>query len=142
MGLDQVIIRENSRVPQAPEEARQNAVFIVDDEAMVGEVVSLVLGTEGFNTRLFTCPLDAIEALESASVKPDLLITDFVMQPLSGVDLIERCRSLVPGLRTILYSGCLGDEPSEEIRRSADALLSKPFLPKELIRTVKSVLAA
>jgi CheY-like chemotaxis protein len=80
-----------------------------------------------------------LDALEKATVKPELLITDFVMKAMSGIDLIERCKSLAPELRTILYSGSLREGES---RGRADAMLSKPFLPKELIQTVKAVLAA
>jgi two-component system response regulator MtrA len=141
MELEQINLREGRRVPEAAE-GRKTGVFIVDDEAMVGEVVGIVLGIEGFNTRLFTCPLDALDALETAEKKPDLLITDFAMKPMTGIDLIERCRNLVPSLRTILYSGSLGDHELTQKRGAADALLSKPFLPKELISTVKAVLAA
>src|SRR6476659_10351777 len=80
-------------------------VFIVDDEPMVGEIVSALLTMEGLNTRLFTSPLDALEAFEAAEAKPDLLITDFLMQPFDGMDLMVRCRQTHPNLRTILYSG-------------------------------------
>jgi CheY-like chemotaxis protein len=141
MELEQIKLREGSRVPKEAAEERQTGVFIVDDEPMVGEVVGIVLGIEGYNTRLFTCPLDALDALETAEVKPELLITDFAMKPMTGVDLITRCRGLVPTLRTILYSGSLGENPTAKVA-TADALLSKPFLPKELIQTVKAVLAA
>src|SRR3954471_10181375 len=82
---------------------RKATVFIVDDEPMVGEVVSALLSMEGLNTRLFTSPLDALEAFESAETKPELLITDFMMQPFDGVHLMSRCRESHPNLRTILY---------------------------------------
>lgn len=140
MELEQTELREGSRVLEEAAAGRQAGVFIVDDEPMVGEVVEIVLGIEGFKTRLFTCPLDALDAFETAEIKPELLITDYVMKPMSGTDLIERCRNLVPGLRTILYSGSLGEDEVKVRQGGVDALLSKPFLPKELIRTVKTVL--
>src|SRR5436190_10562077 len=88
--------------------ARKATVFIVDDEPMVGEVVSALLSMEGLNTRLFTSPLDALEAFEDAEEKPDLLITDFAMHPFDGIQLMTRCLETHPKLRTILYSGNTG----------------------------------
>lgn len=123
------------------QKARQTTVFIVDDEPMVGEVVGVVLNMEGFNTRLFTSPTDALEALEAAAEKPDLLITDNLMQPLSGLDLIARCRTLIPSMRAILYCGAAIKEGSQSGEIKPDAFLSKPFLPRELIQTVQNVLA-
>ena len=121
--------------------ARKATVSIVDDEPMVGEVVSALLSMEGLNTRLFTSPLDALEAFESAETKPELLITDFMMQPFDGMDLILRCRQTHPNLRTILYSGNLGLEEAQLQETRADAVLNKPFLPRELIQKVKSLVA-
>src|SRR6476659_5436717 len=98
-------------------------VFIVDDEPMVGEVVSALLTMEGLNTRLFTSPLDALEAFEAAETKPELLITDFMMQPFDGMHLMERCRQAHPALRTILYSGNLEIDATQLHESKVDAVL-------------------
>jgi len=119
--------------------ARQATVFIVDDEPMVGEVVSALLAMEGLNTRLFTSPLDALEAFESAETKPELLITDYMMHPFDGMHLMARCRQSHPNLRTILYSGNLELDSLSAHETKADAVLAKPFLPKELIQKVQSL---
>src|SRR3954470_19451545 len=121
--------------------ARKATVFIVDDEPMVGEVVSALLAMEGLNTRLFTSPLDALEAFESAEAKPDLLITDFMMQPFDGMDLMTRCRQSHPNLRTILYSGNFELESLQQHDVQPDPILNKPFLPKELIQKVHALVA-
>ena len=121
--------------------ARKATVFIVDDEPMVGEVVSALLTMEGLNTRLFTSPLDALEAFEAAEAKPDLLITDFNMQPFDGMDLMVRCRQSHPHLRTILYSGNVDMDAVQMHNAQVDAILSKPFLPKELIQQVHALVA-
>jgi CheY-like chemotaxis protein len=125
---------------QPLQEASRPSVFIVDDEPMVGEVVSVVLAMEGYNTRLFTSPTDALEAFESAEIKPDLLITDYTMMPLDGAELIARCREISADFRSLLYSGNLTSDEVRKITPTPDAFLSKPFLPKELIQTVKNVL--
>ena len=132
---------ESKRVERVPT-ARKATVFIVDDEPMVGEVVSALLTMEGLNTRLFTSPLDALEAFEAAEAKPDLLITDFIMQPFDGMDLMVRCRQSHPSLRTILYSGNVDMDALFQHAAKPDTILNKPFLPKELIQKVHALVAA
>jgi CheY-like chemotaxis protein len=141
MEVQQAIPQRNVETPRAPQEGKRATVFVVDDEPMVGEVVVAVLGMEGYETRLFTSPLDAWDAFESAESKPDLLITDYAMTPFDGVELIARCRQLVPNLRTVLYSGCKGLDAIPPNAVMPDAFLSKPFLPKELLQTVTAALA-
>ena len=136
--MDNLVSTEHQHVQSAPT-TRRATVFIVDDEPMVGEVVSALLSMEGLNTRLFTSPLDALEAFESAEEKPELLITDFLMQPFDGMHLMERCRQTHPTLRTILYSGNSDWNVNELHETKADAFLSKPFLPKELISKVQAL---
>jgi DNA-binding NtrC family response regulator len=136
----QDLASKEQHVQSAPM-ARKATVFIVDDEPMVGEVVSALLSMEGLNTRLFTSPLDALEAFEDAEEKPDLLITDFAMQPFDGIQLMARCLERHPNLRTILYSGNTGMDTEFVHKTKADAYLNKPFLPKELIAKVQALVA-
>jgi DNA-binding NtrC family response regulator len=139
--MENIVLRERFGLTDLPAKEGAATVFIVDDEPMVGEVVSVVLGMEGFKTRLFTCPADALEAFETAAVKPHLLITDLVMKPFDGLDLMVRCRQLHPNLRTILYSGNCDIEAIQRHETKADAFLSKPFLPKELIQQVQALVS-
>ena len=136
----QDLASKEQHVQSAPT-VRKATVFIVDDEPMVGEVVSALLSMEGLNTRLFTSPLDALEAFEDAAEKPDLLITDFAMQPFDGIQLMARCLQTHPNLRTILYSGNTGMDTEFVHKTKADAYLNKPFLPKELIAKVQALVA-
>jgi DNA-binding NtrC family response regulator len=141
MSTDQAILSRGIAAAETGVKARPRTVFVIDDEPMVGEVVSAVLGLEGYHARLFTSPVDALEAFESAEDKPDLMITDHVMTPFGGLDLIARCRVIVPKLRTILYSGSITDDAIARHETQPDAFLSKPFLPRELIQTVQALLA-
>jgi two-component system response regulator MtrA len=140
MSFRELILQEEPLQPLVFSEGERPAsIFIVDDEPMVGEVVGMVLGIEGFKTRVFTSPEDALDALETATEKPGILITDFAMTPMNGLELIGRFKKAVPALRTILYSGAITDNEAAAFRHGADAFLNKPFLPRELIRIVRSV---
>ncbi len=115
-------------------------IYVVDDESLIGEVVEVVLKLKGFRPKFFTDPEEALRALAGEEEKPVLLLTDFLMSPMNGMELIERCKSIQPNLKTVLYSGNVGEEITQYYSIKPDGFLGKPFLPKNLVSTVQSVL--
>src|SRR5687768_12872274 len=81
------------------------------------------------------------EALHGSSY--DLLITDYNMPKVSGVELVKKLRSARMALPVVLVSGAI---PTEELSRNPSlklaAMLLKPFSAEELLGTVKKVLGA
>ena len=60
-------------------------IFIVDDDQAIGEMLSLVLENEGFQT--VTC-LDGLRAVEMFPiVKPDLILLDVMLPGLDGTEV-------------------------------------------------------
>jgi len=119
---------------------REILIYVVDDESMIGEVVEVILKLKGFKPKFFTDPEAAFQSIASDEPKPDLLLTDFLMSPINGMELIERCKRVQPDLKTILYSGNVGEEIMQYYSAKPDGFLSKPFLPKTLVSVVNSVL--
>lgn len=117
-------------------------VYIVDDEVLIGEVVEAILSLEGYETKVFSNPEQALRAFCEESRKPELLISDFVMTPMNGMELIERCKEVAPGLKTLLYSGNVGEEITSQYITKPDAFMNKPFLPRTLVGLVQSVLVS
>ena len=117
-------------------------IFVVDDEIMVAEVVEAVLSMQHYHVILFDNPKRALEAFIAADPKPDLLFTDYVMDEMSGLELIEQCKRLHPAVKTILYSGSVGQEIWTTGATKPDDFISKPFLPRDLLEVVRSVLAS
>ena len=65
-------------------------IFIVDDDQAIGEMLSLVLENEGFQT--VTC-LDGLRAVEMFPiVKPDLILLDVMLTGLNGTEVARRNR--------------------------------------------------
>ena len=65
-------------------------IFIVDDDQAIGEMLSLVLENEGFQT--VTC-LDGLRAVEMFPiVKPDLILLDVMLPEMSGFDVLKKLR--------------------------------------------------
>ncbi|MDA1274309.1 MAG: response regulator [Verrucomicrobia bacterium] len=115
-------------------------IYVVDDESLIGEVVNVVLKLKGFRPKFFTNPELALESLTNDEEKPVLLLTDFLMSPFNGMELIEKAKKILPSLKTILYSGNVGEEMTQYYSVKPDAFLSKPFFPKDLIEVVQSAL--
>src|SRR4051812_40700627 len=84
-------------------------VYIVDDEKMVADVVETVLKLKNYRTRLFLDPQEAWALIPEAVPTPDVLLTDFEMDGMNGMELIQHCKSRIPGLKTILYSGTVDE---------------------------------
>ena len=134
-----MLAQPTSQAEPAPG-SREASIYVVDDEPMIAEIVSSILNLEGFNPTVFTDPRKALEAFIQADPKPELLMTDYVMGPMNGMELIHKCRTLAPSLKTILYSGNVSEDITNIYVFKPDAFLEKPFLPKTLLNLVQSVL--
>jgi DNA-binding NtrC family response regulator len=115
-------------------------IYIVDDEPNIGEVVQEILQREGFDAVYFSNPLNALEELANSSRKPDMLLTDYVMQPINGIELMLKCRALQPGLKTLLFSGNVNGRITDQYNQRPNVFLEKPFQPKNLMQAVRNLL--
>jgi CheY-like chemotaxis protein len=121
--------------------AGQKTILVADDESHILNVVSLKLRHAGF--RVITAG-DGQEALDLAvQEKPDLLITDYHMPRLSGIELCRRLKQdaqtrCIPAIMLTARGYQLDDQDTAEsgIRQ----MISKPFSPRHLLMTVNQVL--
>ena len=116
-------------------------ILVADDESHILHVVSLKLRNAGF--RVVTAR-DGAEALEMAQAEhPDLLITDYHMPQLSGIELCQKLKqdpatSSIPAIMLTARGYQL--EPSDTEQSGILRMLSKPFSPRQLLTTVNEVL--
>ncbi|MEA2708329.1 MAG: hypothetical protein QOF78_930 [Phycisphaerales bacterium] len=119
----------------------EKTILVADDESHILHVVSLKLRNAGF--RVITAR-DGQEALEMAqSQHPDLLITDYHMPQLSGLELCQRLKqdsrtSDIPAIMLTARGYHL--EPHDTEQSGILRMLSKPFSPRHLLLTVNEVL--
>ncbi len=120
----------------------EKTILVADDESHILNVVSLKLRNAGF--RVLTAA-DGQEALDLAlAERPDLLITDYHMPRLSGLELCRRLKQ-DPALRSMpaimLTARGYHLEPHDMEQCGILRMLSKPFSPRHLLSTVEEVLA-
>ena len=115
-------------------------IWIVDDDQSIRFVLEKALLREGLPTRSFTNPREVLSALDSASDEdaPQVLVSDIRMPGGSGLELLEKVKSRLPGLPVIIMTAFSDlDSAVSAFQGGAFEYLPKPFdLPKavELIR--------
>lgn len=124
-----------------PEQALEPLIYVVDDEPMIGTIVELSLQMRQYRTSVFKDPAVALEAFIEAKDKPDMLITDYNMPGLTGIDLIRACTEAHPKLKSILLSGTVDESFLRTLEPQPDKFIAKPFFPQELLDVVKTLLA-
>ena len=118
-------------------------ILVADDESHILHVVSLKLRNAGF--RVLTAR-DGQEALDLATAEhPDLLITDYHMPQLSGLELCHRLKNdpATSGIPAIMLTARgYHLEPHDTEQSGILRMLSKPFSPRHLLATVNEILQA
>ena len=115
-------------------------VLLVDDNRDGLLVRKAILEEQGL---VITTSMNGEEALEVfAKGKFDLLVTDFKMPKLNGIELIRRVRPLDQGLAIVLVSGFVDALGLDEKSTGADAVVNKGAheIPN-LLRAVNRLLA-
>jgi DNA-binding NtrC family response regulator len=120
----------------ATAEAPNELVFIVDDEALLGQLAETVLTEAGFRTRTFLDPVEALRAVRDDGERPTVLVTDFVMGSMTGIELIEGCKSYHPDLRTILLSGTVNETQIVGHPIQPDLFIAKPYRVGAFVKSV------
>jgi two-component system chemotaxis response regulator CheY len=109
-------------------------VWIVDDDAEMGEAISLMLKLLDCQTKYFDNPRPAAQAL-IAGGRPDLMILDINMPEVSGLDMLEflRKRREWRNLPVIMLSSEAADVMVDKaLRIGADGYVMKPVTLDEL----------
>lgn len=114
-------------------------VLIIDDEPSFREVLRCVLSSAGHV--VMGCP-DGESALgEFLEFEADLVITDFRMAGMNGVEVLRELQEIDPFVPVILLTGLIEELDAAEIARlGAFACLDKLFVGKELARIVSQAL--
>ncbi|MBW4574938.1 MAG: response regulator [Aphanothece sp. CMT-3BRIN-NPC111] len=116
-------------------------VLIVDDSGMLREMISELLKKQGLDVVL-AC--DGLEGKEQIEAKiPDLVITDLIMPRMNGYEL---CRWIKGNPKSQNLPVIVCSTKNEEfdrywgMKQGADAYITKPFRPAEMLETVKQLL--
>lgn len=118
-------------------------LLIVDDDEAVLVVMAEALRHAGFDVESAANGPQALEQIENARF--DLLITDILMPEIDGLAIIDKAIAANQDISVLAISGGGPDKDGGDLLEAAmlsgaDAILEKPFLPDELIRTARALL--
>jgi len=117
-----------------------NRILIVEDEPSSREALSLLLESEGFEVVSASHGGEGLEELERTL--PDLIITDYMMPFMNGLEMAKRVRATprLAGLRILLMSSI--DVPACRVDPTLyDSYLRKPCTIDVLLETVRGLLS-
>ena len=115
-------------------------ILVVDDEAHIRHVVELKLAGAGY--RVLTAEDGELGLSLALEHRPDLVITDYQMPFMSGLDLCARLKShdataATPALMLTARGFTL---PAEQVARAnIVTVMAKPFSPRELLNKVRAL---
>lgn len=107
------------------------AVLIIDDEATLAKNIKLYLARHGYEAQTAASGEDGLAQLDD--FKPDLVLLDYQMSGLNGLDVLRRIRADAPHIKVIMLTGHGGvDVAVEAMKAGAFDYLSKPVVLGEL----------
>ncbi len=116
-------------------------ILVVEDQKSIRENIEALLEIKGFEVQSADHAAASIENV--LSFEPDLVVTDLMLPDFSGIELIEKIRT-INGFSEIPVIIITGNNKPETFRssmiRGADDYLSKPFKAKELYDSIASQL--
>ena len=116
--------------------APKGRILVVDDDASLAEMLTIVLRQEGFDSRM--CGRGDLAMAEFRDYRPDLVLLDLMLPGKDGIDVCKeiRAESGVP----IVMLTAKGDtiDVVVGLESGADDYIVKPFKPKELVARVRA----
>jgi signal transduction histidine kinase len=127
--------------PAAPESER--CLLLVDDEQAVLGVAGDMLARLGYSVLRAASGPEALKSFEEHREKIAAVVLDLIMPGMSGTEVFQRLRQLVPGVKVLLASGYSSQGEAEQLlTQGAAAFLQKPFTIKELSEALTDLLGA
>jgi CheY-like chemotaxis protein len=115
-------------------------IFVVDDEPMLLELAAAILQPLGYNVRTFRDPRVALKEFPAA--RPAVIVTDYAMGEMNGLDLVRECKRVNPKQKMILLSGTVDENIYAGLPQKPDRFMVKPYPVHEFIETVRDLLAS
>jgi two-component system, OmpR family, response regulator len=114
-------------------------VLVVDDEAVLAEMVSMALRYEGWN---IATAGDGSSAIASARAqRPDVVVLDVMLPDMSGLDVLHKLRDEIPQLPVLLLTA--KDSVEDRIAgltAGGDDYVTKPFSIEEVVLRLRALL--
>ena len=129
---------------RAKAQVRPRRILVVEDEPDIRELLAELLGT-GIENAVVEAREDGPSALRAiAATPPDLIVTDFKMPGMNGLDMLAHVRLQQPNIPAILITAFPDLDIAVRAINEArvQSFLQKPIEPQQVLRVVGGILAA
>jgi CheY-like chemotaxis protein len=117
-------------------------VLVADDQDILRLLMCKTLESGGFRVLSASNGADAFARYRDAEPPVDLLVTDYRMPGMTGLELARECCALDSELSVLYISGSSpGDDLRADLADGNRAFLAKPFRQSDLLRSAKALLA-
>jgi len=118
-------------------------ILLVDDESSVRDSLYTLLERGGYEVLAASNGPDGLNIFRQSRRPIDLLVTNYNMPQMSGLELARECLKLRCELSVLYVSGsCPDEELQAELQARKRGFLAKPFRGAELLRKTRELLLA
>jgi len=111
-------------------------ILVVDDEAVVRDVIQRVLSIEGYQIKTADCGKESLILLES--FKPDLVLLDLHLDDMNGMEILSQIKGVNPEILIIIITAFPAIESAvQAMKEGAYDYIQKPFMVEDLILTIR-----
>ncbi|MBI5344362.1 MAG: response regulator [Deltaproteobacteria bacterium] len=119
----------------SPNQESAGAILVVDDNAFVLETTALLLKGSGYSVASTTEAIDAVNMVRRQ--KFDMVLTDIKMPGITGIELLEKVRSLDSSMPVILMTAYAElDAAVDAVKKGAFDFIIKPYKTEYLLHAV------
>jgi len=116
-------------------------ILLVEDDQILRLLIEKMIGKLGYRVTTAANGEEALVAVETKGVKPDLLLTDVVMPGMNGRDLIRHLRTKAPELKVLFMSGYTDNAIAYHgVIDPGNPFIQKPFTSAEIATQIKKIL--
>jgi CheY-like chemotaxis protein len=129
--MEKIMVVKSEQEGKGSHAGEKLNVMVLDDEPIIGKRLNPALTKAGFDVEVFEDPTKAVSRLNEK--KFDIIITDFQMDDMDGIQVLEHILESCENTRVILMTGYASVELAREaLVKGAFDFIAKPFKPKEL----------
>jgi two-component system, cell cycle sensor histidine kinase and response regulator CckA len=130
-------ISQQPKRETTPFAAVRGRILVIDDDTDFGDMTATSMERLGYEVGVANLPQEALQAVTDDPEIWDLVITDYTMPEMTGLEVIAHIKQQRPDLPCILCTGYGRDVTEDQARRAgADAFIAKPVDPIVLGQTV------
>ena len=117
-------------------------ILLVDDEPAVMEMAARLLKRLGYKVTSQTDSVSALEVFRSNPGEFDLVITDYAMPKLTGLDFARKVLRIRPDMPILLCTGFSEKITPDSVKELGAELLTKPYGMTQISEMVRKILDA